>query len=659
MGQSMSSDNPLDHPPDLTRYTEQPPDAFNTGMEDPLPAARTSTGPPPEQGDAPAEQVEQLPFQPDPLLMAQPHPVLLPTPPPPFAPPQRQWRPRPAALMTAWDVAARNAGQHARPEFRDDDPLHTAAAAAAGAEPDPDVSEEGPLSLTARVEYAAMVKGQTQSIFGLITLQASESQAVSEPSAERQPMDLVCVLDVSGSMMGNKIAEVKNAVRFIIDEARASDRLSIITFSSDACRELPLRRMDAAGKDEATVAVLRLTAGGGTAIASGVELALDVVEQRRQRNKVTALLLLTDGRDGSTNFMLPSLTQRASRAGASIYAFGFGEDHDAQLLREVSELAHTPYTFVESTDSVGEAFAGVVGGLSSIMAQQVQLTLDCKVHLKEVNTAFQVEKEGNQKAVVTIPDVFAGERRDILVELEVPATLEGTRADGSTPLLEATAQYLDLRRGSTGLPVRTVPVEMSIRRVDEPQPELEPDSEVQDQRERVEVTRTLEQATSICNKGGFDEAQKLLEDQRSRVSRRTTPIAQALTADLVSAQERMRSRQLWETSGRASVTETIGLHTMQRSTNAVPSRSCTTQVASKTMYMSSATTSWTERSRTYATAPACMTAPAHFHRGAKTTGVVDFLRSRTTDDAAASSSSVAASAAAAAATGGGGGTPNP
>merc|ERR1719446_89441 len=142
--------------------------------------------------------------------------------------------------------------------------------------------------------------------------------------------------------------------------------------------------MDAQGKDEASVETLRLSAGGGTSIAAGLHTAIAVMEQRRQRQKVSAILLLTDGQDGSTRARVPELMQRTARANCSLYAFGFGKDHDAALLSEIAEQAQTPFTFVEETDKIREAFAGAVGGLSSVVAQQVNLTIACRVPLKAV-----------------------------------------------------------------------------------------------------------------------------------------------------------------------------------------------------------------------------------------------------------------------------------
>jgi len=149
-------------------------------------------------------------------------------------------------------------------------------------------------------------------------------------------MDLVCVLDVSGSMGGLKIRQVQDAVRCVIAQCTAKDRLSIVSFNHEATRVSRLQRMDMQGKGTANVATSRLNASGGTSIAAGLNTGLAVMEQRRQRNKVSAVLLLTDGQDCSAQHSLPTLLTRASKARCAVYAFGFGQDHDASLLSQLA-----------------------------------------------------------------------------------------------------------------------------------------------------------------------------------------------------------------------------------------------------------------------------------------------------------------------------------
>mmetsp|Transcript_72953 Transcript_72953/g.156226 ORF Transcript_72953/g.156226 Transcript_72953/m.156226 type:complete len:549 (-) Transcript_72953:130-1776(-) len=483
--------------------------------------------------------------------------------------------------------------------FDDDDPLSDAFATAAAQEslpePDPMPVDGGTLSLSTRVEYSALPRGSTQEVFGLVTIQAPMTSCAQE----RQAMDLICVLDVSGSMRGDKLRQVQDAVRFVIDQALPTDRLGLVTFNSFAKRALRLRRMDTEGRDEAIAETLRLSAGGGTSIASGLETAVQVMEQRRQRNRVSAILLLTDGIDGSARHRLPSLVGRARAAGCALYTFGFGADHDAGLLSEVAEQAETPFTYVEDTEHIREAFAGAVGGLASVVAQRVELTLNGRVALKTVHTAFAVRRVSESSAVVSIPDIFAGERRDVVLELVVPAA-EGTAE--MTELLEASARYADLtlQRG-VGVLVQSSSVLMTAERVAEPQPEAEPDEEVSAQRERVEVTQALQEAAAHSDAGRYEAAQQLLEaaDQRleSAGRKEKTRVHNALAQELADARGRMKSRGAWEQGGRAEVRDACQMHKMQRCTNTSSSSKGGVQKSSKMMYISAQQDEWVQKSK--------------------------------------------------------------
>lgn len=433
-------------------------------------------------------------------------------------------------------------------------------------EPDEETLSTGPLSLSTRLEYAALKTGEAYNAFGLVSLQASE--LAEEPGnpregEERTPVDITCVLDVSGSMNSlGKLELVKGAVSFIIDEMKSGDRLSLVTFNSSASRVTPLLRMDGNGKDQARQALCRLCAQGGTSIAAGLDTAIANMEQRRQRNPVGAVFLLTDGQDRTSSHQVQTLVSRARSAQCSLYTFGFGADHDAKLLTSFAEAAQTPFTFVEQLDAVRGAFAGAVSGLMSVMAQAIELTIvpegDCA--LAAVHTHFAQRRLAGEAGpvVVSIPDAFAGERRNIVVELRVPA-----QSDPAT-LLRTSAQYRAVRPPAL---VQTPEVLLAAART--PEPEGEPDAEVTAQRQRVEVTNALEQAVARCEAGNFEEAQHVLREnaERLRSSPTKTPVSDALLGELDDARQRMCSRQAFSSGGHAEVADAMQMYRMERCTN--------------------------------------------------------------------------------------------
>lgn len=486
-------------------------------------------------------------------------------------------------------IAARN--------YADDDEVGAFATVAASAtdQPEPDVSSNGSLSLNTRVEYAALPQNRAQDIFGLVTVQAAAASAAAEAraAADRPPVDVICVLDVSGSMQGTKISLVQDAVRFVVDELRAEDRLSLVRFNHSSERVLRLRRMDALGKDEAHRQAFALCAGGGTSISSGLEAGLAVAEQRRQRNPVTAILLLTDGQDGGSRGRLPSLIERARVAGCSLYAFGFGADHDAGLLSSLAEQAQTPFSYIEDVDTIRSTFAGAVGGLVSVTAQRIELTLECHYALKKVHTPFQVQRISDKHVKVQIPDMLAGERRDVLVELSVS---EGVATEES--LLEASARYWDL--GHERL-VQIASLQMLMTRLSpdkaQPEAEMEPDVEVSAQRCRVEATEALSIAREHGEAGRFQDAQGVLAAGRQKLrASPKTAFSDAMELELEAAVSRLQDSEAWESGGRAELSDMYQMNRMQRAMHTNQKSKCAVRRTSMDLYTNSVQKSWVNRS---------------------------------------------------------------
>jgi secreted protein with Ig-like and vWFA domain len=56
-------------------------------------------------------------------------------------------------------------------------------------------------------------------------------------------LDLVAVLDKSGSMVGEKLALMKKTMNFIVDQLTIEDRLSIVTYSDAAVTHFELKHM--------------------------------------------------------------------------------------------------------------------------------------------------------------------------------------------------------------------------------------------------------------------------------------------------------------------------------------------------------------------------------------------------------------------------------
>ncbi|XP_075483442.1 E3 ubiquitin-protein ligase WAVH1-like [Primulina tabacum] len=168
------------------------------------------------------------------------------------------------------------------------------------------------ISIRTIPERVAVASSESVSEFSVLV------QIMAPPVGDlgNTPMDLVAVLDVSGSMHGSKLALLKSAVVFVIDRLGPSDRLSIVSFSTRAQRVLSLRRMTEDGRENAKQCVNSLLASGCTNILEALEMGVQVLEERRYKDPVGKhhILFRWNG------YLLPCHTFSTSRTASTISA---------------------------------------------------------------------------------------------------------------------------------------------------------------------------------------------------------------------------------------------------------------------------------------------------------------------------------------------------
>merc|ERR1712232_824845 len=135
--------------------------------------------------------------------------------------------------------------------------------------------------------------------------------------------------------------------------------------------------------------------------------------------------------------------------------------------------------------------------------------------------------------VVSIPDAFEGESRHVVVELNMPAASSGG------PVLRTQAAYWATCQPD--VPLQSPLVVLEVGRSEEP--EQEPDEEVTQQRDRVQVADALENAIACGEEGNLEEARRVLEEQARKLlsKHRQTDASAALLSEIQDAKQRLSS----------------------------------------------------------------------------------------------------------------------
>ncbi|KAJ4849794.1 hypothetical protein Tsubulata_029045 [Turnera subulata] len=398
----------------------------------------------------------------------------------------------------------------------------------------------------------------------------------------RAPVDLVTVLDISGSMAGTKLALLKRAMGFVIQNLGSNDRLSVIAFSSTARRLFPLCRMTDTGRQQALQAVNSLVAHGGTNIAEGLRKGAKVMEDRREKNPVASIILLSDGQDTYTvsssgsnqpqpnyRLLLPLSMHGTENSGFQIpvHAFGFGADHDASSMHFISEISGGTFSFIETEAVIQDAFAQCIGGLLSVVVQELQVGVECvhpSIRLGSVKAGnYPVHwMDASRAGLIEVGDLYADEERDFLVSINVPAETFGHK----TRLLKVKCSYKDPLTKE----VTTLENEVHLDRP-ENAGEVAVSIEVDRQRNRLQAAEAMSRARTVAEQGDLAAAVSILEDCRKALSETVSAkshdrLCVALDAELKEMQERMASRHVYEASGRAYILSGLSSHSWQRAT---------------------------------------------------------------------------------------------
>jgi Ca-activated chloride channel family protein len=159
----------------------------------------------------------------------------------------------------------------------------------------------------------------------------------------KRPADIYLVADTSGSMgEQNKLTQAIDALSTFLDQVQGDrDRVGLIPFSNRVYNTIPLQDIGAQ-RAMLKTQVKSLKANGQTALLDAVQFAYDDLEKRNDRDRINAIVVMTDGIENSSSIKLSQLTDRVKRGNASgvpvvIFCIGYGSDADWNVLNALAD----------------------------------------------------------------------------------------------------------------------------------------------------------------------------------------------------------------------------------------------------------------------------------------------------------------------------------
>lgn len=497
------------------------------------------------------------------------------------------------ALSSSSAAAAEPDDDDEPPLYADDDPVEPAGEQAAATDGDAAAG----LVVKAHCEYPAVARGASRDKFAVLV--HAKAAGAAAAAASRAPLELVTVLDVSGSMAGRKLALVKKAMGFVIDNLGPADRLCVVSFSTEASRRTRLLRMSEVGKATAKRAVESLVDDSATNIGDGLRVAGRVLGDRRHKNAVSSVILLSDGKDSYVvprrgngmsymDLVPPSFASSGGRGRlAPIHTFGFGADHDAAAMNTIAESTGGTFSFVENEAAIQDSFAQCIGGLLSVAVQDARIAVACSspgVLVREIKSGryeSRVDADG-RAASVEVGELYADEERRFLLFINVPIA-EAT--EDATQLIKLSCTYRDTVTGRT-IDVAAGEDAVVRRPLEVSAADQEVSMEVERERVRVEATEDIAIARAAAERGDHAEAARTLQLRREAVEASAPGLAgdvmcDELADDLCELEEEVEDAPRYERAGRARMLAGMSSHGLQRASGTTYNSSRRKQCARK------------------------------------------------------------------------------
>jgi Ca-activated chloride channel family protein len=285
------------------------------------------------------------------------------------------------------------------------------------------VRMSAPFGVEARCERTSIASGKS-SLWAAIRIDPKGKGLESE----RAPLALALVIDVSGSMKGDPIANVIKSCELVLALLGPRDRLAIVTFADHAGVRCGLTATDEAGRASVLAALRDVTADGHTNMHAGIAagaglLATASPELRR------AMVVLSDGQP---NRGLASATELARYIEAlrpvGVSTLGFGLHHDENVLQAIAVAGSGRYAYVPDPVVARVELARAALAHGGIVADGLELRLRPAegVELVQLLPAAQL-RHGGSGVACAIGDVFVDESRVLALELAID--LPGARGE--------------------------------------------------------------------------------------------------------------------------------------------------------------------------------------------------------------------------------------
>ncbi|MBM3855081.1 MAG: VWA domain-containing protein, partial [Verrucomicrobia bacterium] len=264
----------------------------------------------------------------------------------------------------------------------------------------------------------------------------------------RPPVNIALVIDRSGSMSGDKIAKAREAALEAVRRLGPDDIVALIAYDTGVQTLVPAQRVGDGRRLERAIGGIE--AGGNTALYGGVTRgAAEVRRHMEDARFVNRIILLSDGLANvgpSTPEDLARLGGVLRREGISVTTIGLGLGFNEDLMTRLAQRSDGNTYFVEHSADLPRIFAAELGEVLNIVARRVVIEIEFPSGVRPLRLVGREGTIRGQRAELTLNQLYGGQEKFALVEVEVAPGRAGTERE----IARAQLSYEDALNLRTG-----------------------------------------------------------------------------------------------------------------------------------------------------------------------------------------------------------------
>lgn len=278
---------------------------------------------------------------------------------------------------------------------------------------------------------------------------------------KREPLNLVAVVDKSGSMSGEPLELVRRSLLQILSQMGDGDRMSIILYGDRS--HVYLQPTNVTGNREQIAEMIRgIASAGSTNMEAGLRVGYDTAFADAPGFKGnTRMMLFTDeqpnvGATDADSFI--GMARAASQRGIGLTTIGVGVQFGDALATRVSSTRGGNLFFIANRDEVEKVFAKQLDTMTSELAHDLVLTIK-PVPGYRISGVFGVpadvmEETAEGTISVRVPTVFLSQNGGgifaTLAKSSDRANLPAVAIPAGEPLAEVSISWNEAKTDRAG-----------------------------------------------------------------------------------------------------------------------------------------------------------------------------------------------------------------